>query len=209
MSLKDMLKKNLTPEMFTSVVDALGDDFDFDMVPRTRLNKVIAQRNELRTQVAGKPNTKGASAEDDDDDDDDESGAQEGTMTVKQFKKLMREQKNAHDKEIATLKKQNVVLDKLRAKNAIDPTTILNAGLLDLDKFELSDDGTLKGIDEAIETLVTDKSYFFNSAGDGDGAGDNHQKGTGKDGGDDKGNDSALDAKLAEIFGPEPSNNNA
>ena len=206
MSLKDILKRNLTPEMFTSVTDALGDDFDYDMVPRTRLNKVIAQRNELRNQAQViKPNTKGNDSEDDDDDDDDETGAQNGVMTLKQFKKAMKEQQAAHDKEIANLKKQNVVLDKLRAKNAIDPTTIMNAGLLDLDKFELSDDGTLKGIDEAIETLVEDKAYFFKTTE----GGDSHEQGTGKNGGEDDGKDSALDAKLAAIFGPEPSNDNA
>lgn len=208
MSLKDILKRNLTPEMYTSVVDALGDDFDFDMVPRTRLNKVIAQRNELRNQVSvTKPNIKGATDDDDDDDDDDvENGAsQSGVMTEKQFKKLLKDQQAKHDKEIADLKKQTVVLDKLRAKNAIDPTTIMNAGLLDLDKFELSDDGTLKGIDEAIETLVKDKAYFFKTTE----GGDSHEQGTGKNGDEDDGRDSALDAKLAAIFGPEPSNDNA
>lgn len=208
MSLKDILKRNLSSEMFTSVCDALGDDFDYDMVPRTRLNKVIAQRNELRGQVAsmGKPNTKGAAAEEDDDDDDDDEGdVGGGTMTLKDFKKLLKDSEKKHAKEIADLKKQNVALDKLRAKNAIDPDTVLKSGLLDLDKLELGEDGTLKGIDEAIEGLIKDKSYFFETT-DGD---DGHDRGTGKRGGGDDGKDSELDSKLAQIFGPEPSNDNA
>lgn len=207
MSLKDILKRNLTPEMFTSVTDALGDDFDYDMVPRTRLNKVIAQRNELRNQTQfNKPDTKG---DDDGDDDDDEIGDQKGTITAKQLQKALKEQQDKHNKEIATLKKQNVVLDKLRAKNAIDPTTIMNAGLLDLDKYELGDDGTLKGIDEAIEQLIKDKSYFFKS-NDDQGSGEDHQQGTGKDGDTDPNSkDTALDSKLAQIFGTESSSDNA
>ena len=39
MSLYDSLRKALTPELFTQVTDALGDDFDYDVVPRARLNK--------------------------------------------------------------------------------------------------------------------------------------------------------------------------
>ena len=49
MSFLDTLRKNLTPELFTQVTDQLGDDFDFDLVPRSRLNKVIKQRNALRS----------------------------------------------------------------------------------------------------------------------------------------------------------------
>lgn len=206
MSLKDILKKNLTPEMFTSVTDALGDDFDYDMVPRTRLNKVIAQRNDLRTQLAGKPNTSGAGSEEDDDDDDEGNGEQNGTMTAKQFKKALKEQEAAHKKEIANLRKQNVALEKLRAKNAVDPDTLLKSGLLNLDSFELGDDGTLKGIDEAIDNLVKDKSYFFKTS-EGEG-GDGHEKGTGKQGGGEGGNGSALDSKLNAIFG-EPAKGDA
>ena len=33
MSLKDTLRQKLTPELFTQVTDALGDDFNFDVVP--------------------------------------------------------------------------------------------------------------------------------------------------------------------------------
>ena len=52
MSLLDTLKKNLTPEQFSAVQDALGDDFNWDVVPRSRLNKVIKQRDDARQQLA-------------------------------------------------------------------------------------------------------------------------------------------------------------
>lgn len=198
MSFKDTLKKNLTPEMFTSVCDSLGDDFDFDVVPRSRLNKVIAQRNELRKEL----NSSADSDTDlDDSTDDGEPGGQNGGMTEQAFKKAMKALEKKHAEEITNLKKQNIALDKLRAKNAYDPDTVLKSGLLNLDKLELNEDGTLKGLDEAVESLIKDKSYFFKSEGS-----DGHERGTGKKDGDDPDDkDSEIDSKLAEIFGPDPS----
>ena len=73
MSFYDTLRKNLTPELFTQVTDQLGDDFDFDLVPRSRLNKVIKQRNDLRDQLAedSQPQGRKGKAPNEDDDDDD------------------------------------------------------------------------------------------------------------------------------------------
>ena len=71
MSLYDTLRKNLKPDLFTQVTDQLGDDFDFDLVPRSRLNAVIKQRNTLREQIAegSQPSNNTKPGEDDDDDD--------------------------------------------------------------------------------------------------------------------------------------------
>ena len=69
MSLKDTLRQKLTPELFTQVTDALGDDFNFDVVPRSRLNKVIGQRDTLKEQLETAlkgTQTKGGSEDDDD-----------------------------------------------------------------------------------------------------------------------------------------------
>lgn len=203
MSLKDILKKNLSSEMFTSVCDSLGDDFDYDVVPRSRLNKVIAQRNDLRAKInASAINT----VDDDDDDDDNNDSKDDGLKDViptKDYKKAIKALEQKYSSEITNLKKQNVALDKLRAKNAIDPETVLKSGLLNLDSMELGEDGTLKGVDDAIDNLIKEKAYFF-SSGDSD-----HDKGTGKNSKDDKGGDSALDTKLAQIFGTEPAGDDA
>lgn len=198
MSFKDTLQKNLTPEMFSSVCDALGDDFDFDMVPRSRLNKVIGQRNELRKSLSKSLNIN----QDGDGDDDDNDGASTGeevTYTEKEVKKLLKDKDAEQLKAITSLKKQNVALEKLRANNAVDPETILKSGLLDLDKCDFGKDGTLSGIDDAIKSLVKDKAYFFKEPG-------SHERGTGKDGEGDGDNDTALDDALSKIFGPEPEN---
>lgn len=197
MSFKDTLQKNLTPEMFSSICDALGDDFDFDMVPRSRLNKVIGQRNELRKSLSKPLNTK--KDDDDDDGDDGASTGEEVTYTEKEVKKLLKDKDDEQLKAITSLKKQNVALEKLRANNAVDPETILKSGLLDLDKCEFGKDGTLSGIDDAIKSLVKDKAYFFKAS-------DSHERGTGKDGEGDGDSDTALDDALSKIFGPEPEN---
>lgn len=197
MSFKDTLQKNLTPEMFSSVCDALGDDFDFDMVPRSRLNKVIGQRNELRKSLSKPLDIKKGG--DDDDDDDGASTEEEVTYTEKEVKKLLKDKDDEQLKAITSLKKQNVALEKLRANNAVDPETILKSGLLDLDKCEFGKDGTLSGIDDAIKSLVKDKAYFFKAS-------DSHERGTGKDGEGDGDSDTALDDVLSKIFGPEPEN---
>ena len=70
MSLYDSLRKALTPELFTQVTDALGDDFDYDVVPRARLNKVIKQRNDLRDQLAGNTQAQRGTSKTDEDDDE-------------------------------------------------------------------------------------------------------------------------------------------
>ena len=70
MSFQDTLRKSLTPELYTSVIDQLGDDFDFDLVPRSRLNQVIKQRNTLREQLAENPQARGAGKKGEDEEDD-------------------------------------------------------------------------------------------------------------------------------------------
>lgn len=48
--MKTLLKSKLPEELYTQVVDVLGDDIDF--VPRSRLNEVIGKRDELKDQLA-------------------------------------------------------------------------------------------------------------------------------------------------------------
>lgn len=196
MSLRDTLKKNLPADLQTQVFDALGDDFDYDVVPRSRLNKVIGQRNDLKNQL-NQLNTKGADNSDDDDGDDniEPSGIDlKKFVSRKDHEKELQDLKDAHAAELESIRKNNVAMEKLRAKGAVDPDTILKSGLLDMKDMTFGDDGTLSGIDDAIERLVKDKAYFFS---DND---SNHQRGTGKGGEDDKGGGSDVDTKLDAIF---------
>ena len=176
MSLYDTLRKCLTPEQFTTVTDALGDDFDYDMVPRSRLNKVIKQRNELRDQLAKGPQPSGGKTGEDDDDDDD-IGTPKGktkseNVDIEALKKQWQQEQKDAVKEVRI---QYAALEKLRAANVIDPDLIWTSSILDKSKIDLDDKGAITGLDEQLTQLKKDKAHLFNTDVPG---------GTGKEGGE-------------------------
>ena len=184
MSLYDSLRKALTPELFTQVTDALGDDFDYDVVPRARLNKVIKQRNELRDELSGSSQPRSGKAKGSDEDDDD-MGAGAGAsrksteVNVEELKKQwLKEQGDA----VQAVKLQYAALEKLRAAKVIDPELIWSSNILDKSKISLDDKGNVVGMDDMLTQLQKDKAHLFKKAED------DVPGGTGKDGGgDDKG----------------------
>lgn len=156
MSFQDTLRKNLTPEMFEQVVDALGDDFDYDLVPRSRLNQVIKQRNTLRAQIAGNSQTQGSPAKDPDDD---------GTDPTSVDVDALRQQFEQQSKQaIQAVKIQYAALDKLRAADVIDPELVWSSNALDHDKLTMDDAGSVAGLDSMIEELKKSKPHLFKSA---------------------------------------------
>ena len=166
MTLLETLRKNMTPEQFTQVMDAVGDDFDWDLVPRSRLNKVIKQRNELRDQLAGKsqPQGKGTAGNDEDDDD---QGATNGNNNGGQpidIKALEKQWKDQQDKAVQEVKIQYAALEKLRAANAIDAELLWNGGVIDRSKLSLDANGALVGMDDIITQLQKDKAHLFGKA---------------------------------------------
>ena len=164
MSLYDTLKKKLTPELFTQVTDSLGDDFDYDVVPRTRLNKVIAQRNELRNQLAGAPNPQDPPG-DEGDDDDAASGNPNGKPPVDEA--ALRKQLEAEKtKAVQDVKIQYAALDKLRAAGAIDAELVFNGGLIDRTKLAFDASGSVTGLDEVIADLQKNKAHLFKNPAD-------------------------------------------
>lgn len=208
----ETLRKNLTPEQYSQVMDALGDDFDFDLVPRSRLNKVIKQRNELRAELAGKSQNPEI---DDDDDGEGAAATKKGSGTGDDIKNLKKQHKN----EMSNLAIRYSALDKLRAAKAKDPELILKAGLLDTKGAKVSDDGTVtwpEGENDPFKALTENESYKYLFDGESTPAGKGDKKdsgkgtdddddvppGTGKDSGsgDDGGKDQ-LDAMLDQAMG--------
>ena len=180
MSLLDTLRKNLTPEQLSAVQDALGDDFNYDVVPRSRLNKVIQQRDEARRQIAGQR-----------DDDEDDVGAGSGGsdagnsnggggakgFTQADIDAAVQAEKDKHATAITNMQKRYAASAKLREANFVDPDLVLSAGLIDFDKITLDAAGTVTGgLDDQISSLAQNKPYMVGSNG---GA----ERGTGKDGG--------------------------
>ena len=158
MSLYDSLRKALTPELFTQVTDALGDDFDYDQVPRSRLNKVINQRNELRDQLSGasQPHSSGSSSIDSE--GEQRTASSTGQLDVEALKaQWLKEQGDA----VRDVKIQYAALDKLRAAGAIDADLIWAAGLIDKSKIQQDATGNFTGLDEIIADLTTNRKNLF------------------------------------------------
>ena len=177
MSLYDSLRKALTPELFTQVTDALGDDFDYDQVPRSRLNKVINQRNELRDQLSGISQSQSSNSSNHESDEAEKQKATE-QLDVEALKaQWLKEQGDA----VKDVKLQYAALDKLRAAGAIDADLIWAAGLIDKSKIQQDGTGNFTGLDEVIDELVTNRKNLFVTQTQ------NAPSGTGKQGGEDSG----------------------
>lgn len=178
MSLYDSLRKALTPELFTQVTDALGDDFDYDVVPRARLNKVIKQRNELRDQLAGNTQAQHGTSKTDEDDDELNAGksAESKPVNVAELKAQWQKEQDA---AVKAVRLQYAALEKLRAANVIDPELIWSSNVLDKSKIDLDDKGQVTGMDDMLTQLQKDKAHLFKKATDG------VPGGTGKEGDDE------------------------
>ena len=183
MSLLDTLKKNLTPEQLSAVQDALGDDFNYDVVPRSRLNKVIQQRDEARRQLNGA----GTGGQGDDGDDGGAgsgngagSGAAGKSFTQADIDAAVNAAKADHEKQLKQLQMNHAVLAKLQEQNFVDPNLILSAGLIDTTKVTLDDNGVITGgLDDQLSSLAEARPYLKNGSNGG-------QRGTGKQGGSDE-----------------------
>ena len=183
MSLLDTLKKNLTPEQLSAVQDALGDDFNYDVVPRSRLNKVIQQRDEARRQLNGA----GTGGQGDDGDDGGAgsgngagSGAAGKGFTQADIDAAVNAAKADHEKQLKQLRMNHAVLAKLQEQNFVDPNLILSAGLIDTTKVTLDDNGVITGgLDDQLSSLAEARPYLKNASNGG-------QRGTGKQGGSDE-----------------------
>lgn len=199
MTLLNVLQKKLPTELMSQVRDALGDDFDFDYVPRSRLNTVIAQRNELRTQVAA---PKGGQDDDVDDDDTKAAPATKGDKGTKPAGKDKDVVDTAaleakHAKELLDVKLRYALTDELRTAKCKNPDLLISK--FDMSKLSLGEDGKLTGHTEVIEAWKKSDGYLFESAGD------DVPDGTGADGvkpgGDGKKPPTEVDKLINEAFG--------
>ena len=190
-ALLKLLSKHLSPELLSSVQEELGDDFDFDYVPRSRLNAVIAQRNELRAQLAeleASGKTSGAS----DDEGDEGTGTRERQQPDVDIEAL----KAQHQAELDNLKKRYALAEELRAAKCKNPDLLIDK--FDFEKLGFDDKGKLTGHTEAIEAWKTSDPYLFEAAGEDvpPGTGAAGAKGASKQKKPDK-----VDALLSEVFG--------
>lgn len=190
MSLLDTLRKHLTEEQLSAVQDALGDDFNYDVVPRSRLNKVIKQRDEARKMV-NQLQAGGDDIEDDDDDDDLGKGAgfegagkqgkpPKGMITQKALEEALNQLKGTHAQEMKDLKIQHAALQMLQEAQFVDPSLVWDSKLIDKSKLDFDEQGHLTGLSEQLDPLKTAKPYLVSTTSI-------VRKGTGKTGGEEGG----------------------
>lgn len=159
MSLLDDLRKKLDADTFAAVTDQLGDDFNFDVVPRSRLNTVIKQRDTYKAQVEA-----GSAAG-----NDDPMGNPPVTPPVTSAGKTREKPvdvealKSQYEAEkqsaIEALKVEFAGLNMLREAGSVDPD--LCWGLIDKTKVTRGADGKLVGLTEQIEAQKTARAYLY------------------------------------------------
>lgn len=192
MSLIDDLRKKLKPEDVQTIEDILGDDFDWDLVPRSRLNKVVKQRNELKKQLEGtsqEPSNKPSGTSQVDDDDD------KLTYTAEEVQKLLQAERTKQSDAAKSAEIKYATLLKLQEANALDANLVF--GLLDASKLSLDSKGELQGLEDAgLKTIKESKAFLFKSEQEDVPPGTGRQQG----GSGGKGNPDALDAAIANVF---------
>lgn len=208
----DQLRKKLTSEQVNAIEDAMGDDFDWNFIPRARLQAVTAQRNELRSKLARLESQLGEGALDDNDDLDDEGRANPTSQEAKKSKDgsggrddtsiAVMQQK--HAQEMAALKLGFAALTKLREAKVHDAELLWESKYIDKSKITLDDKtGEIKGLDDQITALQQSHGYMFS------GEQNSGESGTGRKGAGtpEDAQMKALDLSLATIFGQDTANN--
>lgn len=191
MSLFDDLRKKHTPEEMQTLMDILGDDFDDDLVPRSRLNKVIKQRNDLKKQL--NTNTQVSDLDEDNNDSETKEDGGSATYTEKEVQKLLKAAKLEAENGVKQVELKYAALSKLREANALDAELVF--GLLDSTKLSLNEKGELQGLEEAgLNTIQESKKFLFREPKD------DVPSGTGKNTGLKDKNEDAVDAAIAGVF---------
>lgn len=124
-------------------------------VPKTRFNEVNDEKKKLEMDVRDR--------------DSQLESLKNSTGNVEEMKKqiadLQKANKDAADAHAAEIKQLKIdaavdaALTGAKAKN----TTAVKALLKDLDKVELAEDGTIKGLSEQIEALQKSDEYLFDT----------------------------------------------
>ncbi|MVI56421.1 hypothetical protein GO793_11225 [Staphylococcus aureus] len=128
------------------VIDAI-DESKSGMVPRSRLNDKNTEIEELREEISKR--------------DEQIVKLKDSAKDDSELQKALEEEQNKNA-EWETKYKETQLNNAVKlavAKEANDANDIL--AFINKDELELADDGTVKGLDKAIETLKESKPYLF------------------------------------------------
>ena len=128
------------------VIDAI-DESKSGMVPRSRLNDKNAEIEELKAEISNR--------------DEQIAKLQDSVKDDSELQKELDEVKN-QNAEWQTKYQESQLNNAVKlavAKDANDADDIL--AFINKDELELQDDGNVKGLDKAIESLKESKPYLF------------------------------------------------
>ena len=146
----------MTDALAAAVLNLAKGDVE-GMIPKTRLDEVIAERDNARKEHANVLKELGALQKETGD-------VADLRDKIKSLEDAAKESQKQHDTEIHALKVDNAVNSALLGEKALNVKAV--KALLNLDKAELDEDGTVKGLADQIKTLKTadDSKFLFGSS---------------------------------------------
>lgn len=158
MKKEDLMKiEGMTEELATKVAKASLEELN-DYVPKSRITEVTEAKNNAEALV--KERDKQLEELKKSTGDNEELKKQ-----IEQLQEDNKEAKQKYESDIKQMQINNAVQSALKDAGAKNVTAI-TALLKDLDKAELAEDGTVKGLAEQIQALQKSDSYLFESKTD-------------------------------------------
>lgn len=149
MEFKDIVKQFADGTADEQDVIKAYEDATSNMVPRSRLNDKNEDIKELQAQLEERNNQI--------------ESLQSNVADESEYKKQLEELKKAND-DWSTKYQESQLNNAIKlgvAKDANDPNDIL--AFINKDELELTDEGEVKGLEDAINNLKESKSYLFAS----------------------------------------------
>ena len=157
MKKEELMKlEGMTEELASKVAEMSAEEMK-GMIPKTRLDEVIAERDNAKNSNADLLKQLGALQK--------ESGdVQSLKDKIKELEDGAKEAEKAHTAEIQNLKINNAVDAALMNAKALNAKAV--KALLNLEKAELDTDGNVKGLADQIKALQTaeDSKFMFGSS---------------------------------------------
>jgi hypothetical protein len=157
MKKEELMKlEGMTEELATAVVNMSAEELK-GMIPKTRLDEVIAERDSAKKDHADVLKQLGLLQKENGD-------VQSLKDKIQELQDNAKEAEKTHAAEIQTLKINNAVDTALLNAKALNTKAV--KALLNLEGAELKEDGTVKGLDEQIKSLQTsdDSKFMFGSS---------------------------------------------
>ena len=155
MKKEELMKlEGMTEELATKVAEQSAEELK-GMIPKSRLDEVIAERDHAKQDHADVLKQLGALQK--------ESGdVQSLKDKIAEMETTAKEAEKTHAAEIQTLKINNAVETALVGAKALNVKAV--KALLNLEKAELDENGTVKGLADQITALQKSDSYLFGSS---------------------------------------------